>query len=270
MSAPPSSSVSTSVSSRFVSSTDLEAAAAKRKEEWAAAYARIGQEPPKQEETEGGYDPRSLWEKLQENKSKKQEAFEEQLKFKNHFRALDEEEISFLDSMIDENNEEEVERQKIIRDELENFRKAVTKKSVPIPPPTTTTISTPIASTSKLTASSQVTPSASTTTTTMMTGAGKVDNGKGKAKGKGKKTLPGLVVKPKKKGNDKTPPVKKSSESTETTEEKLVQVKMSEEETAAQGTTTRKRGKEEKETTGTGKEVEGDDHDAKEGKKRKV
>jgi len=77
MSAPPppssssSSSLSTgpSVSSRFVSSTDLEAAAAKRKEEWEAAYKRIGQEPPpNQDESEGGYDPRSLYEKLQANK----------------------------------------------------------------------------------------------------------------------------------------------------------------------------------------------------------
>jgi len=36
---------------------------------------------------------------------------------------LDEDEISFLDSMIDENNDEEVERQKAIREELEGFRK---------------------------------------------------------------------------------------------------------------------------------------------------
>lgn len=65
MSAPPS---APSVSSRFVSSKELEAASQKRQEEWKAAYERIGQEPPKQDEGEGTYDPRSLWEKLQENK----------------------------------------------------------------------------------------------------------------------------------------------------------------------------------------------------------
>jgi hypothetical protein len=41
----------------------------------------------------------------------------------NHFRALDEEEISFLDSIADENNDEELERQRMIKQELESFRK---------------------------------------------------------------------------------------------------------------------------------------------------
>lgn len=77
--------------------------------------------------------------------SKKQEAFEEQLKFsesssrshkgrermlnlkhgayaENHFRALDEEEISFLDSIVDDNNDEERERKKAIQDELRAFK----------------------------------------------------------------------------------------------------------------------------------------------------
>ena len=65
MSAPP---LAPSVSSRFVSSTELEAASQKRQEEWKAAYERIGQEPPKQDDEGDKYDPRSLWEKLQENK----------------------------------------------------------------------------------------------------------------------------------------------------------------------------------------------------------
>ena len=65
MSAPP---LAPSVSSRFVSSTELEAASQKRQEEWKAAYERIGQEPPKQDNEGDKYDPRSLWEKLQENK----------------------------------------------------------------------------------------------------------------------------------------------------------------------------------------------------------
>ncbi|GAA5884963.1 hypothetical protein JCM16303_006494 [Sporobolomyces ruberrimus] len=205
----------TSVASRFVSSKDLEAASLKRKEEWAAAYARIGQEPPKEEEGEGTYDPRSLWEKLQENKSKKQEAFEEQLKFKNHFRALDEEEISFLDSMIDENNDEEQERQRMIKEEMQSFRKAVTARSVPIPPPsilasTSSSSSLPIASTSSSSSSlpKQSPPLPTTTSTSTTTTTGKM-----KGKGKKLKGLPGLVVKkPTKKTTSKptpspTPPI---------------------------------------------------------------
>jgi hypothetical protein len=57
-----------SVASRFVSESALEAAQAQRKKDWEAAYARIGEEPPKQEESNEPYDGRSLWEKLQENK----------------------------------------------------------------------------------------------------------------------------------------------------------------------------------------------------------
>ncbi|GAA5827443.1 hypothetical protein JCM5353_002099 [Sporobolomyces roseus] len=209
MSAPPS---APSVSSRFVSSKELEAASQKRQEEWKAAYERIGQEPPKQDEGEGTYDPRSLWEKLQENKSKKQEAFEEQLKFKNHFRSLDEDEISFLDSMIDENNDEEVERQKAIREELEGFRKAVTARSIPIPPPSISTsnshlplnppfskspnLSTPqpIASTSTLPPPPPpLAPNSKPTPPTTKKG------------GKKLKGLPGLVVKKKKEKSKITP-----------------------------------------------------------------
>ncbi|GAA5850401.1 hypothetical protein JCM3766R1_007182 [Sporobolomyces carnicolor] len=186
---------SSSVSSRFVSASDLEAAAQKRQEEWKAAYARIGQEPPAQDPEGEKYDPRSLWEKLNENKTKKQEAFEEQLKFKNHFRALDEEEISFLDSMIDESNEEELARQRMIKEELESFRKAVVQKSSSSAPTPA-----PIAS-------------SSSSTLNVVAGGGGGGGGDGDVKGKGKvaaptggakkaskkKTLPGLVVLKKKK-----------------------------------------------------------------------
>jgi len=55
------------VASRFVSSSALEEAKQRREQEWKAAYERIGEEPPKQEDDDT-YDPRSLFEKLQENK----------------------------------------------------------------------------------------------------------------------------------------------------------------------------------------------------------
>ncbi|GAA5944687.1 PSME3-interacting protein [Sporobolomyces koalae] len=198
-----------SVASRFVSSTELEQAAARRAEEWKQAYARIGEEPPKPQEDEV-YDGRSLWEKLQENKSKKQEAFEEQLKFKNHFRALDEEEISFLDSMIDENNDEEQERQRLIKQELESFRKAVTARSVPVPPPTVPSPSS--TSSSNLNSATRGTSSANSqstktgkptttdtpsTTSPNPTSTTTTSSSKPKS-GKRLKTLPGLVVTKKK------------------------------------------------------------------------
>ncbi|KAK1228366.1 hypothetical protein PQX77_008575, partial [Marasmius sp. AFHP31] len=47
------------VGSRFVSSDEIETAKARREEQWKAAYARLGQEPPPQQ-TEDSYDGRSL------------------------------------------------------------------------------------------------------------------------------------------------------------------------------------------------------------------
>jgi hypothetical protein len=40
----------------------------------------------------------------------------------NQFRALDEEEISFLDSLVDDDNEEEIRKQKEIKDQLAAFK----------------------------------------------------------------------------------------------------------------------------------------------------
>ncbi|GAA6021187.1 hypothetical protein JCM10207_008348 [Rhodosporidiobolus poonsookiae] len=180
MSDAPPSALSSGVASRFVSSTALEEAKKKREAEWKAAYERIGEAPPPVEESTT-YDPRSLYERLQENKSKKQEAFEEQLKFKNHFRALDEEEIDFLDTMIDESNEEEKARKRQIQEEMAQFKAAMHKRAAPAAPPAA---SPPLASTSASTSSS----------TTPAPSAPKPATAPKKGK---KKTLPGLVMKKK-------------------------------------------------------------------------
>ncbi|KAH9898063.1 hypothetical protein C8Q73DRAFT_683558 [Cubamyces lactineus] len=67
------------VGSRFVSQAELEDAKAKRDEQWKAAYARLGQEPPPQP-TDDAYDGRSLAEKLAANRAAKQEEWEERNK----------------------------------------------------------------------------------------------------------------------------------------------------------------------------------------------
>ncbi|KAF3932238.1 hypothetical protein ABW19_dt0200395 [Dactylella cylindrospora] len=69
---------------------------------------------------EGG---KSLFEVLQANKARKQEAFEEKLKFKNQFRSLDEGEVEFLDSIVSEQRAEEEAKQKEIEARLDDFRK---------------------------------------------------------------------------------------------------------------------------------------------------
>ncbi|GAA5942176.1 hypothetical protein JCM1841_000034 [Sporobolomyces salmonicolor] len=202
------SALSSGVASRFVSATALEEAAKKRSEEWKAAYERIGQEPPKEEDA-APYDGRSLWEKLQETKNKKQEAFEEQLKFKNHFRALDEDEISFLDSMVEENNDEERERQRQIRDELLSFRKAVTARSTaPVPPALASTLSpssAPIASSSTPPLASTSGSAAPKPTAAASAASGSHPGVPVSTVKKGrKKSLPGLVLKKKKPSDTKT------------------------------------------------------------------
>lgn len=65
------SALSSGVASRFVSADALEQAKQQRAEEWKEAYARLGQEPPPEMTGDGdgeAYDPRSLYERLQENK----------------------------------------------------------------------------------------------------------------------------------------------------------------------------------------------------------
>jgi hypothetical protein len=63
------SALASGVASRFVSADALEQAKQKRAEEWKEAYKRLGQEPPPELVAEDeAYDPRSLYERLQENK----------------------------------------------------------------------------------------------------------------------------------------------------------------------------------------------------------
>ncbi|KAF9586671.1 hypothetical protein BGW38_010165 [Lunasporangiospora selenospora] len=88
--------------------------------------------PPPEEEL---YDPRTLYERLQEQKQKKQDAFLEATKFGNLIHKIDNDEFDFLNSL----ESEEVNKKKAIADqeeeELKRFRVNVKIKSAP-PPPT--------------------------------------------------------------------------------------------------------------------------------------
>ncbi|CAL8375419.1 unnamed protein product [Arctogadus glacialis] len=78
---------------KFVSEAELDEARKKRQEEW--EQVRKPDDP--EEAPEEDYDHRCLFERLQEQKDKKQEDFEEQFKFKNMVKGLDEDESHFLD-----------------------------------------------------------------------------------------------------------------------------------------------------------------------------
>ncbi|KAG8563205.1 hypothetical protein GDO81_015976 [Engystomops pustulosus] len=107
---------------RFVTESELEEKRKKRQEEWEKV--RKPEDP--EECPEEVYDPRSLYEKLQEQKEKKQQEYEEQFKFKNMVRGLDEDESNFLDEVSRKQELLEKQRRDEERKELNEFRNART------------------------------------------------------------------------------------------------------------------------------------------------
>ncbi|EME89729.1 uncharacterized protein MYCFIDRAFT_150310 [Pseudocercospora fijiensis CIRAD86] len=112
--------------SRFVSA-GAEDNPAEQDEEWQKAYAAI--EATRQNKNtsamaggsqEGG---KSLYETLQANKAAKQEAFEESLKLSNQFQSLNEDEVEFLDSVMESTRAQEAALRKETTEQLDAFRR---------------------------------------------------------------------------------------------------------------------------------------------------
>ncbi|OTF70640.1 FAM192A-like protein [Euroglyphus maynei] len=95
----------------FVSESVLDEQRKHRQEEWL----KNRKESDPIEAPEPEYDPRTLYERLQEQKQKKQEEFDESRKMKNLVKVLDNDEIEFL--AICNNSKAELENQKY-REEL--------------------------------------------------------------------------------------------------------------------------------------------------------
>ncbi|XP_053740839.1 PSME3-interacting protein isoform X2 [Synchiropus splendidus] len=106
------------LSRKFVSQSELDERRKKRQEEWEKV--RKPEDPP--EAPEEVYDPRSLYERLKEQKDKKQEEFEEQFKFKNMVRGLDDDETSFLDEVSRQQSLVEKQRREEEKKELLEYR----------------------------------------------------------------------------------------------------------------------------------------------------
>merc|ERR1712183_271930 len=68
-------------------------------------------------------DCRSLFEKLEEQRQKKQDDWDEEHKFKNQFRGLDDEEVDFLDRVDDVRTENERQRYLDEKRELEEYQR---------------------------------------------------------------------------------------------------------------------------------------------------
>ncbi|KAF2089070.1 hypothetical protein K490DRAFT_13732, partial [Saccharata proteae CBS 121410] len=94
-----------------------------RDDEWLKAQQDIEANHRRKEEEarqEGG---KTLYEVLQANKAAKQEAFEESIRLKNQFRTLDEDEVEFLDSVMESTRAKEEAIRKQTADQLDLFRR---------------------------------------------------------------------------------------------------------------------------------------------------
>ncbi|XP_056334383.1 LOW QUALITY PROTEIN: PSME3-interacting protein [Danio aesculapii] len=111
------------LSRKFVSESELDEKRKKRQEEWE----KVRKPDDPEEVPEEEYDPRSLFERLQEQKDKKQEEYEEQFKFKNMVKGLDEDETSFLDEVSRKQSLIEKHRREEDAQEIKEYRSALQK-----------------------------------------------------------------------------------------------------------------------------------------------
>ncbi|KAL4752561.1 hypothetical protein BDW72DRAFT_171034 [Aspergillus terricola var. indicus] len=110
------------MSSGFVSAgTDQEPI--ERDDDWVRVQKELEEERRRKAELGKQDGGKSLYDVLQQNKMAKQEAFEEKIKLKNQFRALDEDEVEFLDSIMESTRAHEATVKKETAEQLEQFRR---------------------------------------------------------------------------------------------------------------------------------------------------
>ncbi|CAO3688693.1 unnamed protein product [Umbelopsis vinacea] len=79
------------------------------------------------------YDPRTLYERLQEQKTMKEDAIKEAMRFSNLVKRVDDEEMEYYRSLTDTQLQAELEKKRQEMKELEEYRKAVEQASPPPP-----------------------------------------------------------------------------------------------------------------------------------------
>ncbi|KAJ2657859.1 hypothetical protein IWW48_004323 [Coemansia sp. RSA 1200] len=118
------SSKTTNPNSRFISADAIEEARKEREAAWKRAY-------DKSDDSGGGsqdggppqdYDPRTLFERLQEQKRRKTEAYEESRRFANQIRKLDTDEIEFLDTVQDAEDRKHADARRDDAEQLARFK----------------------------------------------------------------------------------------------------------------------------------------------------
>ncbi|XP_033929650.1 PSME3-interacting protein-like isoform X3 [Melopsittacus undulatus] len=117
------------INKRFVSDSELEEQWKRRQEEWEKV--RKLEDP--EECPEEAYNSHSFYEILQEQREKKQE-FEEQFKFKNMLRGLDEDETHSLDEVSQQQELLENQQREEELKELNEYRSTLTEVGVSVDP----------------------------------------------------------------------------------------------------------------------------------------
>jgi len=107
--------------SRFVSGGTVDKPV-ERDDAWLKAQQEIEAKKRQKEDQARQDGGKSLYETLQANKAAKQDAFEEASRLKNQFRALDDDEIDFLDSVLESTRAKEAEVKKDTAEQLSAFR----------------------------------------------------------------------------------------------------------------------------------------------------
>lgn len=106
----------------------------KKSEEWAAVQAQLDEERRRRQQQRdaaqtAGAGEKSLFDVLQANKAAKQAAFEEANKLKHQFRALDDDEVEFLDGVRERTRLEEDRLRRETEEGLRGFRELQQKAS---------------------------------------------------------------------------------------------------------------------------------------------
>ncbi|KAJ5799364.1 uncharacterized protein N7518_001432 [Penicillium psychrosexuale] len=110
------------MSSGFVSSGTNEKPI-ERDDEWLRVQQELEEERRRKAEIGKQDEGKSLFEVLERNKMAKQEAFEEKSRLKNQFRSLDEDEVDFLDSVLESTRAQEAAVKRETAEQLESFRR---------------------------------------------------------------------------------------------------------------------------------------------------
>ncbi|CAL1278486.1 unnamed protein product [Larinioides sclopetarius] len=106
---------------KFITESEVEELKKKRQEEWE----KVRKPDDPEEAPEEEYDPRSLYERLQEQKDLKQSELEESRRLKNLIKGLDDDEVAFLELVDQTKIEMETRLWEEEKKEIQEFRRAV-------------------------------------------------------------------------------------------------------------------------------------------------